>query len=376
MGVYYNSSKIDSYPCPVKIVVSRRGLGKTFGKIKKYTERFLTKGHKFIYVVETGEMVKELAKDNGYKFWCALLDYYAEKNTSRKRYFYNKITSMETIEAEPGTEEYEKLFKAGKQRENAKLVGGTIKINDKTAGYILDINSYAEIKRNNFNGVKYIFIDEFISEKLDKTTLDYPRKISSILQSVARTRNIEVFMAGNTVRLDDPVLARMGFNIDKYGYYFKRDKYGLFAVLHFVDPSEYPEFAKLHDESVAGRFAAMLGETAEEENKFTTDLPEDRKLKVLRYKKGGMSLNLVKDDTIVTIKELDNGTYGVVPFCVTNRTQTLFCMTEKEQGFKLGYHIICNKTLKQTIMNMLKANILYYYSEIEYAKLKIIIKGD
>ena len=51
-------------------------------------------------------------------------------------------------------------------------------------------------------------------------------------------------------------------------------------------------------------------------------------------------------------------------------------MTEKEQGFKLGYHIICNKVLKQTIMNMLKANILYYYSEIEYAKLKIIIKGD
>ena len=375
-GIYYNSSKLDSYPCPVKIAVSRRGLGKTFGRIRRYTERFLTKGYKFIYIVETGEMVKELTKNNGEKFWSALLDYYSEQNTSRKRYFYNRLTTLETIEAERGTEEYDNLFKQSSRKSNARLVGGTIKINDQTAGYILDINSYAEIKRNNFNGVKYIFIDEFISEKMDKTTLDYPRRISSILQSIARLRNVEVFMAGNTVRLDDPVLARLGFKIDKYGYYFKRDKYGLFAVLHFVDPEEYPEFAKLHDESVAGRFANMIGETAEEENKFIVDLPEDRRLNNFRYKKNGMAVNIVKDDTILTLKELETGNFACVPFCTTNRTENLFCMTEKEQGFKLGYHIICNKALKQVLMNLVRANVIYYYSEIEYAKLKIILKGD
>ena len=42
----------------------------------------------------------------------------------------------------------------------------------------------------------------------------------------------------------------------------------------------------------------------------------------------------------------------------------------------MGYHIICNKALKPTILNMLKADIIYYYSEVEYAQLKFIVKGD
>ena len=37
---------------------------------------------------------------------------------------------------------------------------------------------------------------------------------------------------------------------------------------------------------------------------------------------------------------------------------------------------MCNKNLRQMIMNMLRADIIYYYSEIEYSQLKIIIKGD
>lgn len=45
-------------------------------------------------------------------------------------------------------------------------------------------------------------------------------------------------------------------------------------------------------------------------------------------------------------------------------------MTEKEQGFKFGYHIICNKALRQTLMDMLKSDCIYYYSEIEYNQLK------
>ena len=53
--MYYDFSKIDGYNCPVKIVISRRGLGKTFGKLKMCTERFVTKQNRFIYVVETGE---------------------------------------------------------------------------------------------------------------------------------------------------------------------------------------------------------------------------------------------------------------------------------------------------------------------------------
>lgn len=369
--MYYDYSKIDSYKCPVKIVVSRRGLGKTFGKLKMVTERFVTDGSRFIYVVETGEMVKELTKNNGEKFWSALLTYYSECNTSRKRYFYNKLTELkvenEDEESEDNSENYVRKIKA-------KLIGGTIKINGETAGYILDMNAFGELKRNNFDGVKYIIVDEFITEKMDKTVLENPRKIASIVQSVGRLRDIQIYMLGNAIRFDDPILSRMGFKLDKFGYYFKRDNHGLLAVLHFVDPKDYPEFAEAHDKSVAGRFSRMVGETNEEENQFVEDLPRNRRLTTFKYRKGGVSINVVKDDIIVTLKELQNGNIACVPFA-KSATQTLFCLTEKEQGYKLGYHIVCNKALKQTIMNMLRADIIYYYSEVEYNQLKLIIKG-
>lgn len=368
---YYDYSKINSYHCPLIIVVSMRGLGKTFGKLKEYVQKFITKKVRFIYVVETGEMVKELTKNNGEKFFCALLEYYAEQDTSRKRYFYNKLTSMEVYEENENTEDGE-IFK---RNVNAKLIGGTIKINGETAGYIVDMNSFGNIKRNNFNGVGNILVDEFISEKMDRTTLENPRKISSILQSVARLRNVKLCLLGNAIRFDDPILSRMGFRLTKYGYYKKYDKNGLFAVLHFVDPDDYKDFKYAHENSVAGRFARMIGETNEEENRFLSDLPNEKRLRNTKYKKNGYCVNVIKDNIIVTIKELENGNFACVPFANSNKTQMLFCLTEKEQGYKLGYHIICNKLLRQTLHNMLKSGCIEYYSEVEYSKLKTILKG-
>lgn len=370
VGIWYDYSKLDSYNCPVKIVVSRRGLGKTFGRIKRYVREFVFTANRFIYVVETGEMVKELTRNNGEKFFSALLEYLSECDTSRKRMLYSKITELKT-------DEDDETGRGGifNRKVNAKLTGATIKINGDTAGYIVDMNSYGEIKRNNFNKVKYIFVDEFISERLDKTSLENPKKISSILQSVARLRDVEVDMAGNSVRFDDPILSRLGFKIEKYGFYKKYDEHGLFAVLHFVDPEDYPEFAEAHSKSVAGRFAKMIGETNEEENKFASDLPKDRRLNVFKYRKGGWSINVVKENTIITLRELENGNIACVPFSNRN-VKNLYCLTEKEQGFKLGYLIICNKALRQTLMNMLRADIIYYYSEVEYSQLKLILKGD
>lgn len=367
MSMYYDYSVIDGYHCPVKIVVSRRGLGKTFGKVKSFVEKFLTKGEKFIYVVETGDMIKELARDNGAKFWNAILEYYAEQDTARKRYFYNKLTETSIDEVDGADSE-------GSVSSIAKLIGGTIKVGGVTAGYIVDFNAFGELKRNNFNGVARVFVDEFISEKLDKTTLDYPRRISSIIQSIARLRNVEIYMAGNTVRLDDPILSRMGFKIDKYGFYKRYDRYGLFCILHFVDPSDYPEFADKHEKSVAGRFASMLGETHEEDNKFLEDLPADRRLNKFNYKKGGIHLNIIKDNTIVTIREREDGTFACVPFSAGRATK-LYCLTEKEQGYKMGYLVVCSQNLKQMLFNMLRSDIIYYYSEIEYNQLKIIVQG-
>lgn len=372
--MYYDWSKIEGYNCPVKIVVGQRGLGKTFAKLKQATERVALrikneKRGKFIYVVETGDMVKELTRNDGEKFWVALMRYYEEQDTSRKRFFFDLLTELKLVDEE------EEDAVVHKRVINTKLIGGTIKINGETAGYIVDLNSFGKLKRNNFNDVDIVIIDEFISETLDKTTLDNPRKVASIIQSIGRTRDIKIYLLGNSVRLDDPILARLGFKLNRFGFHKIYDKHGLLAVLHFVDPSEYKAFNEVHNASVAGRFSKMLGETHEEENKFVRDLPDNRRLVTpCKYKKDGVVFNIVKGDTIVTLRELSNGNIACVPF--SGRARNLFCMTEKEQGFKLGFHIICNKALRQIIMNMLKADIVHYYSEIEYNQLKLIIKGD
>lgn len=374
MGMHYNWSKLDGYPCPVKIAIGQRGIGKTFGKIKSCTEDVAIKlkkkeRSKFIYVVETGEMVVELTKNNGEKFWIALLNYYEKCDTSRKRYFYELLTELKVTE-----DDEEGIIK--KRKINAKVRGGTIFINGETAGYIVDMNAFGELKRNNFDGVDYVIIDEFISETLDKTSLENPKKISSIIQTIGRLRNIKIYMMANTVRQDDPILARMGFKLEKYGIYKIYDNEGLFAVLDFINPADYPEFNEKHNASVAGRFAKMLGETNEEENKFKADLPKSRRLVIpCKYKKSGFSCNIVRDNIIITVKQLENGDIACVPFA-KHPTSSLYCLTEKEQGYKLGYHIICNKALRQTLMNFLRADVIYYYSEIEYNQLKLIIKGD
>lgn len=365
-SMYYNFSKIDSYRCPVKIVLAQRGIGKTFAKVKKGIETYITKGTRFIYVVETGDMVQELTRNNGEKFWCNILEYYNEQDTSRKRYFYNKLNSIEVVS--DGEDEVKQ------QVQNIKVIGGTIRINGGTAGYIIDMNSFADLKRNNFANVEYIIVDEFISEKLDKTVMLNPRKLSSIIQSVARLKDIKIYMFGNSVRPDDPILARMGFKLTRYGYYFKHDREGLFAVLHFVNPEDYPEFKEASKKSVAGRFAAFMGETNEEENSFATDLPANRRCLRFNFKKNGWFINLVRDDMIITLKEMSDGNIACIPFTGRN-AQNLYCLNEREQGFKLGYHIRWYKELRQTIQNMVSANVVYYYSEIEYTKLKTIIKG-
>ena len=112
--MFYDYSKIDGYHCPIKIVVSRRGLGKTFGKLKSYTEKFLDKGERFIYIVETGEMVKELTKNNGEKFWSALLDYYSKCDTYRKRKYYEQLTSLEVEDFDENENAENDLFGSNK----------------------------------------------------------------------------------------------------------------------------------------------------------------------------------------------------------------------------------------------------------------------
>lgn len=259
MSMYYDWRKIDGYNAPVTVVLAKRGIGKTFKRVFIAVKDFCLKGDRFVYVVETEDMVAELSQNHGEKFFASILEYMRENQTHLNSNILarmgenSEVTEGDTLN---------------------KIKGGTIIIGGETAGYIVSINGFAKLKRNNFVQVRYLIIDEFIPEEINIRHLKFAYKVVSLVQSIARLKNIKIYMLGNTIRLDDIILSRMGLSDMKPGEIRKiKDKYGLLVVCHRVDNKEYEEFTEKSDESVAGRFAKLLKEDNLERNEFKQDIP-------------------------------------------------------------------------------------------------------
>lgn len=263
--MHYSFREIDSYGTPIRLVYSRRGLGKTFGAKLKGFYSLAVHNKRFIYVTDTLESVKELSRNRGEKFFANLMQFIEEGTTRRTRKIREAISGL----GEAIVEEDE-LVAQGREA----IKSGVIKLGKKTCGYIIALNDFAKMKRNDFAEVRYVIIDEFIPETMDVRTLDNPRKLVSIIQTIARTNDIIIYMLANSIRLSDPILMRLGLDNMKPGE--KRvikDKYGPLLAAHYVSNDEYPEFSAKADASVAGRFAALLKEDNLDKNEFRETVP-------------------------------------------------------------------------------------------------------
>lgn len=264
--MYYNWRPIEGYGCPVIVVVGPRGVGKTFKVVlTKGIKSFLNKSTRFVYVVETQEMVKTLSQNKGEKFFASIFEY-LEKNQSK--------TNKKILEALKGYSSDDTEITEGDVLN--KIQGGTIKIAGQTAGYLISINDFANLKRNNFRDIGYIIIDEFIPETIDIRHLQQARKIVSLVQSIARLKDVKIYMLGNSIRLNDIVLVKLGLdNMQPGEMRVIKDKYGPLIVAHFVDRNEYKQFIEASDQSVAGRLASILGENKLEHNEFKDSVPPE-----------------------------------------------------------------------------------------------------
>lgn len=267
--MFYNWRKLDGYNAPISVVVGQRGIGKTFGKVLQALRNFAYHHKRFVYVVETLEDVKTLSQNHGERFFSAIEEYLSNEASHRKQGLYNALFSNDT-EIEDGETD---LIEKGT---NHKVMGGTFKINGETAGYLVAINSFGNLKRNNFVNIGCVIIDEFIPENIDIRHLQVAYKVSSLIQTIARRNDIKVYMLGNAVRVDDILLCKLGLDNMKRGEIrVIKDKYGVLLVGHFVDPSEYAEFTRSSEQSVAGRLSTLLGEDNLERNEFKGELEGD-----------------------------------------------------------------------------------------------------
>lgn len=364
--MYYSYRKVDSYNVPVKIILSRRGLGKTFNAIKnKGVYKYLTKCKRFIYVVETQEMVKTLTMNKGEKFFSSLIEVTKNNPSCKNNKIFNALvgSSLDDFISE---DDSKKMFKS-----QSYTIGGTIKINNDTAGYIISYNDYGNLKRNNFVNIGTIIIDEFIPEERDIRNLKDPYRMTSIVQSVARLQDIEIIMLANTIRLDDPVLETLGLQGMKPGEIKKIYVDGeLFGVCHFVDNSEYKDFDEVSKKSVATKFAKMMKQTQLDDNNFTNKV--DDNLLIPTKLLPNHLLCCIHGDNDISVRIHATQSYKLYYVLADygNNTRKRYCVDKKNISPVVTYNPQWGETLK----HLYQANKLKFENNTVYFYFKNILK--
>lgn len=320
---YYNWTKADSYNCPIRGAIGKRGIGKTFGPFKASILDACKYGYGFIYVVENKEQIKTLAQDRGAKFFEAIKQYALDNPNTHKGILYKKLIEGET---EVEGEDLDNVFNT-----STEIKGGTIRLNKKNIGYIMAWDDFANIKRNNFPlSIKRILIDEFMPEVIDKNSIQIARKITSLIQSIARTReDIIIYLMSNALRRTDSLLDKLKVSNIKLGEAkIVYDDYGPLLYIEYINPDLYNELNKIQDKSVASRFARLVNEDNLDRNIFRDELKDNEIIPsepkacslicCLHTESGSVRISITKDHKDVYVFE-DYGENTKKRYCIDKR---------------------------------------------------------
>lgn len=237
---YYNYSRIISYNALLNILIGERGVGKTYGASKLVTNDFIKKKRQFVY----------------------LRRYKSELSKSIKKFF----TSLQKENEFPN--------------HKLEVKGYNFYIDDEEAGYGMTLSTAQQLKSSNFPDVYYIIFDEFLIEAGQGHYLkNEVFSFLGIIETIARTRNIKVFMLANAVSEINPYFMFFDLYLP-YNNDIKLFKDGL-ILLQYMDNKPYKEAKK------QTRFGKLVSGTDYEDyaidNKFTDDN------KIFIEKKSGQS---------------------------------------------------------------------------------------
>ena len=163
--MYYDITKVLSYNAFLNFLIGERGCGKTYSLTKFFIKQFINKGYQFAYV----RRFKSEIKDNASQFFDAMI--------SNEEFKNHKL----------------------------EVKGNKFYIDEKVAGFAMTLTTAQNKKGSNFPEVKYIMFDEFIIE--DDMHYYLNNEVMSFLgliESIARLRDINVFLLGNAGSLVNP----------------------------------------------------------------------------------------------------------------------------------------------------------------------------
>ena len=360
---HFESQPVEAYNAPITIIVGPRGIGKTYHFNLNNIIYCYEHDYKMVYVCETKEDIEQLSSGNGERFFSRFIMELSKQNSNRSKkwlsYFQNSTLEEEVEIIKDDKIDYE-------------IKKGMISLGGKQIGYLIAMNDFAHLKRNNFDdSYKRFLIDEFIPEKVDIRTLDNPRKIVSLIQSIARTStDIKIVMLGNSLRSNDPILARFGLDDLEQGEIRACfDKYGLLVVGHMIDRNCYPNFANKTDKSVAGRLATVLEEDNLDKNIFRDKLENIKILDPATKEPSKYFITLFDSEDSLRFHKTASGYLYCLQDYGTTRT-SLYCI----EKFCIDARILYNPDLKDILLRYYEMNKILFESQQIFFKFKKILK--
>lgn len=206
---YLNWREIDGYGCPVNIIETNRGYGKSYGWKKKCV-KMVRRGGKFVYVVRRPQNWKDI--------------------TDKKLQIFPDVNQDlgENIETK----------KAGFFR------------GDEQVGYIVELSKAQSVKPASFADVQMVIFDEFLIENdsPERYLPQEPVQLMNLFDTIARNRSdVKLYMVGNASVLYNPYVIFWNLRLPKKGRISISDNR---RILLFIGVSE--EFIQQRKETLAG----------------------------------------------------------------------------------------------------------------------------
>ena len=202
-NIYYNYDRIRSYNALLNILIGSRGVGKTFGASELVTRDFINKKRQFVY----------------------LRRYKTELSKSMKKFFSALIKEEKFPE------------------HRLEVRGNTFIIDEEVAGYGMTLSTAQQLKSSNFPDVYYIIFDEFLIEEGQGHYLkNEVMAFLGLVETIARTRDVKVFMLGNAVSEVNPYFMFFDLTLP-YNNDIKLFKNNL-ILLQYINNTSYIEAKK------------------------------------------------------------------------------------------------------------------------------------
>lgn len=311
--MYYDYSKIMGYKAFLNLIIKERGYGGTLGAKKIVINDFLKNKSQFIWLRLSDVDCEKVTQNRGVKFFSDLPD--IGINLSGK-------------------------IQDNDDDNSNKISGSTIFINGETAGYVIPLYAYDQLKGDTYNKVKWIIFDEFIPSKHKRVLYNVNDAFANMVETIARTReNVRIIAIANSINKNHPLLYKLGFKINEHGFYTIKHNNKNFAVLHFAKSGD--DYKNLHANSNAGILANLLGQDKVILNNEFENLDIIIKNGPLKYKlqfilhNGGMPIkfNITKNGDYYL--QIDNNNNTNVNYRYCYNTNYLEPNIKYEKGLKI-----------------------------------------